>query len=99
MPDIEFVAIGSDRDHVHTHMIIPPKYAVSKVVEILKSNTSRKLKEKFKNFLSQVYWDEGGIWSVGYFVSTVGADQETIRRYVENQGKEDMGQALPAPLL
>jgi putative transposase len=98
-PDWEFIAIGTDKDHVHIHMIIPPKYAVAKVVETLKSNTSKKLREKFSHFLSKVYWDKGGIWSVGYFVSTVGADQETIRRYVENQGKEEMGQALPAPLL
>mgnify|MGYP001791099142 CR=1 FL=1 len=80
------------------HMVIPPKYSVSEIVQKLKSNISNKLKNKFKNFLSQVYWDNNGIWSVGYFVSTVDVDQETIRKYVENQGKEDMGQTTPAPL-
>ena len=91
-PDWEFTAIGMEVDHVHLHMVIPPKYAVSRVVDVLKTNTSRALKEKF-GFLKKVYWDEEGIWSTGYFVSTVGVDEHIIRRYVEMQGQEDAGQA------
>ena len=91
-PDWEYVAIGMEPDHVHLHMVIPPRYAVSKVVETLKSNTSRALVEKF-GFLRKVYWDEDGIWTKGYFVSTVGANEAIIRRYVEMQGQEDAGQA------
>ena len=48
--------------------------------------------EKF-GFLRKVYWDEDGIWTKGYFVSTVGANEAIIRRYVEMQGQEDAGQA------
>ena len=91
--DWYFEEIGIDKDHVHVYMIIPPKYSVSKVVETIKKNTSRELKGKFSDFLSKVYWDGGGIWSRGYFVSTVGINEEIIRRYVEMQGKEDAGQA------
>jgi REP-associated tyrosine transposase len=40
-----------------------------------------------------VYWDRGGIWSKGYFVSTVGINEEVIRHYVEQQGEEEAGQA------
>jgi putative transposase len=90
-PDWEYVEIGTDIDHMHLHMVIPPKYAVSKVVETIKSNTSTALKQKF-DFLKKVYWRGTGIWSVGFFVSTVGADEATIRRYVAEQGKEDSGQ-------
>ena len=90
-PDWEFVEIGTDEDHIHLHMVIPPKYAVSKVVETIKSNTAAALKAKY-DFLKKVYWRGNGIWSVGYFVSTVGADEATIRRYVAEQGKEDNGQ-------
>ncbi len=90
-PDWEYVEIGTDQDHIHLHMVIPPKYAVSKVVEIIKSNTASALKQKYE-FLKQVYWRGSGIWSVGYFVSTVGVDEATIRRYVAEQGKEDSGQ-------
>src|SRR5215467_7735321 len=63
-PDWYFTAIGVDRDHVHLHMEIPPRYSVSKVVDILKSNTSRALRAKF-GFLDKVYWDRGGIWAKG----------------------------------
>ena len=92
-PDWEYLEIGTDLDHVHLHMIIPPKYAVGTVIETLKKNTSRALREKFA-FLSKVYWDKKGIWAVGYFVSTVGINEGIIRRYVEMQGKEEAGQAF-----
>lgn len=91
-PDWEYEAIGMEEDHVHLHMVIPPKYAVSTVVETLKKNTSRELAKKFR-FLKQVYWDHEGIWSKGFFVSTVGINESVIRKYVEMQGKEDTGQA------
>jgi len=91
-PDWEYAAIGIEVDHVHLHMVIPPKYAVSWVVETIKKNTSRALSEKFA-FLKEVYWDEDGIWTKGYFVSTVGINEGIIRRYVAMQGKEDAGQA------
>ena len=91
-PDWEYVAIGMEVDHVHLHMVIPPKYAVSFAVETLKKNTSRALSEQFA-FLAKVYWDREGIWSTGYFVSTVGINEAIIRRYVEMQGQEDAGQA------
>lgn len=71
---------------------IPPKMSVGKVVGILKSNTSRRLKEKFP-FLKEVYWGTDGVWSEGYFVSTVGINEEVIRKYIQYQGKEDSGQA------
>ena len=91
-PDFEYMMIGIDKDHLHLHMVIPPKYAVGKVVDILKANTSRGMKQKF-DFLKNIYWKGTGIWSVGYFVSTVGVNEEVIRRYIEMQGKEDSGQA------
>lgn len=91
-PDWKYIETGIAQDHVHVHMVIPPKHAVSQVVECIKSNTGRALKEKFR-FLEKVYWDGGGIWGVGYFVSTVGINEAIIRRYVEMQEKEDAGQA------
>ena len=91
-PDWYYEAIGMEEDHIHLHMVIPPKYSVSFVIETLKKNTSRQLRERFP-FLDQVYWDHGGIWSPGYFVSTVGANEHVIRRYIQMQGREDAGQA------
>ena len=66
-PDFVFEAVGTDIDHVHIQMVIPPKYSVSKVIGILKSNTSRKMRERFAD-LRRVYWDGRGIWGAGFFV-------------------------------
>jgi len=95
-PDWYYEEIGMEEDHIHLHVVIPPKYSVSFVVETLKKNTSRELRERFP-FLNQVYWDKGGIWSTGYFVSTVGANESVIKRYVAMQGREDAGQAKLDP--
>ena len=91
-PEVELIEVGIDRDHVHLHVVIPPKYAVSEVVRDMKSNTARRLKAKF-GFLERVYWGTESIWSSGYFVSTVGVDEQTIRNYVRWQGEQDLGQA------
>ncbi len=91
-PDWEYLEIGIDVDHVHLYILIPPKYAVIKAVEAIKSNTSRALKQKF-NFLRKVYWDDKGIWAKGYFVSTVGINEKIIQAYVRMQEEEDTGQA------
>ena len=91
-PEIDILKINHDIDHVHILAVIPPKMSVSKVVGILKSNISKDLKKKFA-FLKKVYWGTDGIWSDGYFVSTVGINEEIIKKYIDQQGKEDSGQA------
>ena len=91
-PEVEYVERNIRPDHVHVVVSFPPKYSIAKVVQVMKSNTGRALREKFE-FLKERYYGRGGIWSAGYFVSTVGLDEETIRRYVRYQEKEDLGQA------
>jgi putative transposase len=65
---------------------------VGQAVAIIKQNTARELKQKFP-FLKQVYWGTEAVWSEGYFASTVGANESIIKRYIENQGKQETGQA------
>ena len=91
-PEIEYVERNIQPDHVHVVVSFPPKYSIAKVVGILKANTGTALKEKF-DFLKQTYYKTGGIWSVGYYVSTVGLDEDMIKEYVKYQEKEDLGQA------
>ena len=91
-PDWEYLEVSIDIDHIHLYMLIPPKYAVSKVVETIKSNASKALKLKFA-FLQKVYWDYKVIWVKGYFVSTVGINEKIIKAYVKIQEEEDTGQA------
>ena len=91
-PELEILKVNHDVDHLHMLVVVPPKMSVPQVVRILKSNTSRDLKKKF-SFLKEVYWGTDGIWSDGYFVSTVGVDSGVIEKYIEHQGREDSGQA------
>ncbi len=73
-------------------VVIPPRMSVSAAVNIMKTNTSVGIKKKFP-FLKKMYADDKGVWSVGYFVSTVGINEAIIRRYIKLQEKEDSGQA------
>jgi len=91
-PEIDILEINHDQDHIHLLVSIPPKMSVSKVVGIIKANTSREIKAKFP-FLKKVYWGTDAIWSPGYFVSTVGVNEQVIQKYIQLQGQEDSGQA------
>ena len=66
--------------------------SVGSAVRIIKSNTARALKQKFP-FLKELYWGTDGIWSDGYFATTVGINEQMIKQYIEQQGQEDTGQA------
>ncbi len=74
-------------DHVHMLIAIPPKYAVSQVIGYIKGKSAihlaRVYGEKQRNFVGQHFWARG------YFVSTVGRDEATIRAYIRHQEQED----------
>ena len=74
-------------DHVHMLILIPPKYAVSQVVGYIKGKSAIHIARTYmgrkKNFTGQNFWARG------YFVSTVGTDEKTIREYIRRQEKED----------
>jgi len=91
-PEIEIIEVNTDLDHIHLLVSIPPKFSVSEVVKMIKAHTGTAMRKKFP-FLDKVYWGINGIWSIGYFVSTVEINEKTIRRYVQKQGEEDSGQA------
>ncbi len=91
LPDVVIITMNHDQNHIHIHLSIPPKKRVSDVVKVIKSMSGRLLKKKFE-YMRKAYWGVDGIWSDGYFVSTIGIDEKVIRNYVEQQGKEDMGQ-------
>ena len=74
-------------DHVHMMISIPPKYSVSQVVGYIKGKSAihlaRTYGERRRNFVGQHFWARG------YFVSTVGRDEEVIRQYIRHQEAED----------
>lgn len=89
---IHIIDVNTDVDHIHILLSCAPKLSISDAACIIKSNTARQMKKKFK-FLSEGYFDKQAIWSIGYFVSTVGINESVIRKYIELQGEEDSGQA------
>jgi len=91
LPGVEIESIGFDGDHLHMLMTIPPRYSISVVIGRLNSQLASRMR-KFFPWLSKVYWNENIVWSPGYFVSSVGLDEKTIRNYVELQGQQDSGQ-------
>jgi putative transposase len=92
MPGVEMIQQNIQVDHIHTIMIIPPKYSVSEVIGRLKGQSASKLRKKFI-WLEQVYWKENLVWSPGYFVSTIGLNEAQIIKYVRWQESQDSGQA------
>ena len=91
MPGVTIETIGFDKDHLHMVMVIPPKYSISSVMGQLKSQSASRMRKTYP-WLKKVYWNENIVWSPGYFVSSVGMDEDVITRYVEQQGNEDSGQ-------
>lgn len=91
-PEVEILEMNTDEDHIHLLLTLPPKLSISDAVRLLKANSARAMIIRFP-FLRTIYdQDHLGLWSDGYFVSTVGADEQTIKRYIQLQGEEDKGQ-------
>ena len=91
-PTLHLETVNTGEDHVHIQIEIPPNITIAAVVQALKARASIVLKKKFK-FIREMYLD-GSIWSVGYFVSTIGLDEKTVKRYIEYQDKKDHGKTL-----
>ena len=87
-PDVLVLECNVQADHVHLMLEIAPKYSVSKIVGDIKSNTARLLKKKFTYLASKK-----NLWSVGYFVSTVGINEKVVRDYILKQEEQDKGRA------
>ena len=77
-------------DHVHMMISIPPKYSVSQVIGYIKGKSAIQIARQFsgrrRNFTGQHFWARG------YFVSTVGRDEEVIRNYIRHREVEDQRQ-------
>ena len=81
--------LNTGPQHIHLRIELPPNVAVSTVVRELKSRSSIHLRSKFK-YIDKIY-EKSGIWSVGYFVSTIGLNELMIKKYITNQEGYDVG--------
>jgi REP element-mobilizing transposase RayT len=85
---IEFLEIGTDKDHMHFLVQSVPSYSPTKIITIIKSFTVREVFVRVPSVKKQLWGGE--FWTDGYYVGTVGrhATEEAIRQYVKNQGQE-----------
>ena len=72
--DITIIEGAICSDHIHMYLSVPPKFAPSHVMKLLKGKSAERLREEFPE-LRKRYWGMH-IWARGYFVSTVGIDSE-----------------------
>jgi putative transposase len=84
--ECEILEGGATQDHMHFVISIPPKHPVAGIIGFLKGKSAIKIHNTFSNKRSVT---QKHFWSRGYYVSTVGIDEETIRKYVQNQWKND----------
>ncbi len=86
--EIQFVEVGYEPDHVHFLVQSVPRMSVSELVRTLKSITAKQLFLKHPEIKARLWG--GNFWTSGYYANTVGqyGNEEVIKRYVQNQGKE-----------
>lgn len=85
--EIEVLELNVQPDHVHLVVSIPPKYAVSEFMGYLKGKLALRLFQQYES-LGRRYWGRH-LWARGYCVSTIGLDEEKIRKYVKWQEKQE----------
>ena len=89
---IEFLEIGTDKDHVHFLVQSVPTYSPTKIMTTIKSLTAREVFARVPSVKKQLWGGE--FWTDGYYVGTVGqhATEEVIKDYVKQQGLEEYEQ-------
>ena len=85
--NVDIIKGHVSKDHVHLFVSIPPQITISRLVQKLKGKSSYKVLNEFHHLRKQ-YWGRH-FWANGYCVSTVGLDEEKIRRYVKWQIEKD----------
>ncbi len=86
--EIAFIEIGTDQDHVHFLIQSVPTMSPTRVIQVVKSITAKEI-FKLNPEVKQKLWG-GEFWTKGFYVNTVGrhGDENTIQRYVKEQGTE-----------
>jgi putative transposase len=84
---VEFLELNVRQDHGHLVMDAPPKYAIATLMGYLKGKLALKLFQRYER-LGEAYWGRQ-LWARGYCMSTVGLNEEQIRKYVQWQEKQE----------
>ena len=86
--DVEVIELSVQKDHVHLVCSIPPKLSISEFMGLLKGKLAIKLFKSYPGLRKKPYWGNH-FWARGYFVNTIGMDEELIRRYVTHQEEKE----------
>ena len=86
--DVVIEEYSVQKDHVHLVCSIPPKISISEYMGTLKGKLAIKMFKTYPSLKQKPYWGNH-FWSRGYFISTVGLDEEMIKKYVKYQEQED----------
>ncbi|CAG1016401.1 hypothetical protein ANAEL_05597 [Anaerolineales bacterium] len=92
--EVEFLEIGTDKDHVHFLVQSVPSYSPTKTITMIKSLTTKEVFARVPSVKKQLWGGE--FWTDGYYVGTVGqhVTEEVIKQYVKNQGQEKENKQL-----
>ena len=82
--DVQIEELNVMKDHVHLVVTVPPKVSLSELMGVLKGKTAIGLFKTYRNLRRKPYWGNH-FWSRGYCVTTLGLDEEKVRRYVRYQ--------------
>ena len=85
--DVEIIRAEACPDHIHMLVSIPPKISVASFMGYLKGKSSIMIFEKYANM--RYKYGNRKFWCRGYYVDTVGKNEEAIKKYIENQLRED----------
>ncbi len=82
----ELIEFNGELDHVHLLFQYLPQHQLSKLVNAMKTATSRVLSKQFESELAHVYWGKKVVWSGSYYVSSCGGvTVERLKEYIEEQ--------------
>ena len=89
--EFEIDTMEAMEDHVHLFLVVPPKYAPARVVQIIKSISAKMMFREFPEIKKKLWGGE--LWNDGYFVRSVGdkVTADVIRKYIRYQHDEQIG--------
>lgn len=87
--EINFLEIGTDKDHVHFLVQSVPMYSPTRIIQVIKSITAKYIFQLHPEVKEKLWGGE--FWTKGFYVNTVGkhGNEDTIKAYVQSQGREE----------
>ena len=82
--DVDVLELSVQADHIHLVCSIPPKLSISNFMGFLKGKLAIKLFKSYPGLRKKPYWGNR-FWARGYFINTVGMNEDLVRRYVKYQ--------------